>query len=95
MGQHELGSRPAAAERLALPLRAPVRIVTAERAVACQERADLTDEVVDGGLGPRNGVSQDMSPPGPAMNPSSDIVTEYCSLPMSHLRRVVPPRHDR
>ena len=32
------------------------------------------------GLGPMYGVIQDMSPPGPAMNPSSDIVTEYSVL---------------
>src|SRR6478752_8971476 len=34
------------------------------------------------GLGPMSSVSQDMSPPGPAMNPSSDIVTAYRSLLM-------------
>jgi hypothetical protein len=28
-----------------------------------------------------------MSPPGPAMNPSSDIVAEYNSLPMTCLRQ--------
>ena len=32
-------------------------------------------------------VSQDMSPPGPAMNPSKDIVTEYSVLAIAwHLR---------
>ena len=33
-------------------------------------------------------VNHDMSPPGPAMKPSSDIVTEYSSLPMIHLRSI-------
>ena len=37
------------------------------------------------GLGPRCLVSQDMSPSGPAMKPSSDIVAEYSSFPMGDL----------
>src|ERR1017187_8613685 len=39
------------------------------------------------GLGPRCSANQDMSPPGPAMKPSSDIVAGYSNLPMSYLRR--------
>lgn len=35
------------------------------------------------GLGPRCSVNQDMSPPGPAINPSNDMVTEYNILPMT------------
>src|SRR4051794_22395074 len=41
------------------------------------------------GLGSRYGVNHDMSPPAPAMNPSADIVTEYSSLAMRHLRRAI------
>jgi hypothetical protein len=28
-----------------------------------------------------------MSPPGPAMKPSSDMVTEYSTLPMTYLHQ--------
>lgn len=38
------------------------------------------------GLGPRCPVSQDMSPPGPVMKPSTDIVAEYSSLLMIRLQ---------
>src|SRR3954447_3522011 len=34
------------------------------------------------GLGPRYGRSHDMFPPGPAMKPSTDMVTEYSTLAM-------------
>ena len=76
MCEHELWSGPAPAERLACLGRALVRIVAAKGAVPDEEGADVAMSSSTVGLGPRCSVSQDMSPPGPAMKPSSDIVTE-------------------
>src|SRR2546423_438636 len=52
VGEHELRPLPPAAERLALALRAPVRIVTAERARADQQGADPADELGHRRVGP-------------------------------------------
>jgi|GEM_PF-3240799 len=38
------------------------------------------------GFGPRYGIIHDISPPGPAVKPSSDIAAEYSNLPMICLR---------
>jgi hypothetical protein len=84
VGEHELRSAPASAERLAFPgLDAVVRIVAAEGALADEQRPDVVDELVNRWVGPEVGVIQDMSAPWPAMNPSSDMVTEYSSLLMT------------
>lgn len=79
MCQHNRRARPGAAERPLL-VRTPVRVVTAEGAVADQERTDAVLKAAHLGVGPRYGLSQDMSPPGPAIKPSNDIVTEYKTL---------------
>jgi hypothetical protein len=84
VGQHELRSAPPAAEGLAFfVLDALIRIVAPKGPVADEKGADPADQMVDRGVGPRYSVNQDMSSPGPAMKPSSDIVAEYNTLPMT------------
>ena len=76
VGEHELGTVPAAAERFALARLALERVVPGERAPADQQRADLWDQLVNSRIGPMYSVSHDMSPPAPAMKPSTDIAAE-------------------
>lgn len=87
MGEHELRPARAAAGELALLLGTAVRVVPAEGVGADRQRADPPDQLVDLRFGPRCRDGQDMSPPAPAMNPSSDIVAEQSTVANSSTSR--------
>jgi hypothetical protein len=89
-GHDEHRPFPRSLER-AFPVGPAVRVVSPVCAATDEQCADLPLKLLDGRVRLQVRAQQDMSPPGPAMYPSSDIVAEYRTL----LKQPADPQRPR